>query len=916
MRAIRDLEGWYHNGMAADSRPDPDRLLAAIQKEEARQRGGRLKIFLGMAAGVGKTYAMLEAARDQQAAGVDVVIGYIETHRRPETEALVTSFPVLPRQRLDYRGTTLEEMDLDALLARRPQLALVDELAHTNAPGARHPKRYQDVLELLAVGIDVYTTLNVQHIESRADTVRQITGVPIRETIPDSLIEKADSLELIDLSPEDLRQRLAEGKVYLGEQRAETAAQHFFRLGNLTALREMALRLTAERVDHQLQDYMQMQRIAGPWKSSERLMVAISTSALAERLVRWTRRMAYTLDAPWLAVYVETPRPLTDRMQAQLARTLALARELGGEVVTIAGEDIPTELLRVARQHNVTQIVIGKPVRSVWLDLIWDRFLVNRLIHQSGDIDIYVVTGKTDEPAPPAGPRPRRAGPGPGLSSSPRHYLLAVGAVAAMALVNALALPYIGYRAVALLLLFTVSTLGLVLGRGPVLVAAALSAVVWDFFFIPPRFTLIISTVEDVLLMGMYFIIALVIGTLTTRLRAQAQTLQSREERTAALYALAHEVASAVTMEDVLRVAVKQIGQVFEAGVAFLLPGAGGSSLAAEPHSASTLPVSEKEYSVAAWVFQNRRAAGRGTDTLTLAEARYLPLVTPAGIVGVMGVRWAGAQGLSFDQETLLETFASQVALAVERETLEAAADQAALLAESEQLYRTLLSSISHELRTPIAAILGAVGGLSDSETGRRPEIRAALAEEIRAAAERLSRLVENLLDMTRLEAGRLRPRLEWCDVADLVGVVMKRARPLLARHTVLEDVAPNLPLVRLDFVLMEQALMNLLHNAAVHTPPGTRVRVAAQVEGEYLALRVADRGPGLSPEMLPRLFEKFYRGPGAPPGGVGLGLSIARGLVEAQGGTLAAENRANGGARFTVWLPLGTPPAPPPEAP
>jgi two-component system, OmpR family, sensor histidine kinase KdpD len=901
---------------ADDHRPDPDALLAAIQKEEARQQYGQLKIFLGMAAGVGKTYAMLEAAHDQQAAGVQVTIGYIETHKRPETEALLAGFEIIPRRRLEYRGTLLEEMDLDAVLTRHPQLVLVDELAHTNAPGVRHPKRYQDVLELLDAGIDVYTTLNVQHLESRADTVQQITGAVVHETIPDSIIEKANGIELIDLAPEELRQRLAEGKVYIGEQRAEVAGQNFFRLGNLTALREMALRLTAERVDQQLRDYMQLKQIPGPWKSRERLMVAVSTSPLSERLVRWTRRMAYNLEAPWLAVYVETARPLTDPLRAQLARTLALARELGGEIITTAGEDIPTELLRVARQHNVTQIVIGKPVRSVWLDLIWDRFLVNRLIHSSGNIDIYVVTGEEDETKPREKPAAHRrlAFLDPQFRSAPRDYFWAAAAITVVAVISGGLLPMIGYRAVAMLLLFTVSTLGLFIGRGPVLVAATLSAVVWDYFFIPPHFTLAVSALEDVLLISMYFIIALVVGTLTTRLRGQARTIQNRERRTEALYALAREVASAVTMEDVLSAAVKQTEQVFDAQVAFLLPDENGQ-LASQPHPVSTLSLTEKERSVAVWVFQNRKAAGRHTDTLPLAEARYLPLVTPHGVVGVMGVRWPGPTRLSFEQEMLLETFARQVALAIERETFEIAADQAALLAKSEQLYKTLLNSVSHELRTPIAAITGAASSLLDAQTSNNPAARITLVEDIQAAGERLNRLVENLLDMTRLESGLLKPHLEWCDVSDLLSVVINRERPALGQHEVILDIAPDLPLVRMDYVLMEEALANLLHNAAIHTPPGTRVRMTAKIDGNELGLIVADRGPGLPPEALPHVFDKFYRAPGAPAGGVGLGLSITRGLVEAQGGAVVAENRANGGARFTIRLPLGTPPLPPPEA-
>ncbi|HTY08887.1 MAG TPA: DUF4118 domain-containing protein, partial [Candidatus Edwardsbacteria bacterium] len=557
-------------------RPDPDALLAALKKEEARQCCGHLKIFLGMAAGVGKTYAMLEAARTQRAAGVDLAIAYVETHGRPETEALVTNLPLIPRRQVEYRGARLQEMDLDAVLARHPQLALVDELAHSNAPGSRHPKRYQDVLELLDAGIDVYTTVNVQHLESRADAVRQITGATMLETVPDSILEKADNVELIDLAPDELRQRLAEGKVYIGEQRAEVAAANFFRLGNLTALREMALRLTAERVDHQLQDYMQLKQISGPWKSGERLMVAVSTSPLAERLVRWTRRMAYSLEAPWLAVYVETSRPLSEAMRAQVARTLALAHELGGEVITTAGADIPAELLRVARQHNVTQIVIGKPVRSLWLDLIWDRFLVNRFIHNSGDIDIYLVTAQEKETRPHEARRSRWARWSlfrPQLNSGPRDYLLALGAIVAMAAASTILQPHLGYRGVAVLLLFTVSTLGLVVGRGPVLAAAALGALLWDFFFIPPHFTLAITSPEDILLVALYFIIALVVGTLTTRLRQQTQASQNRETRAEALYALAHEVASAASMDGVLRAAVAQISQVFDAEAVIWLPG-------------------------------------------------------------------------------------------------------------------------------------------------------------------------------------------------------------------------------------------------------------------------------------------------------------------------------------------------------
>ncbi len=882
--------------MLDDRRPNPDALLAALQKQEAAAQRGKLKIFFGMSAGVGKTYAMLEAAQQRRTDGVNVVVGYVETHGRPETEALLQGLPIIPRRKVEYRDVALEEMDLDTILARRPELVLVDELAHTNVPGSRHLKRYQDVLELLDAGIDVYTTLNVQHLESRADTVRQITGIVVRETVPDSVFEAANEVELVDLAPEGLLRRLAEGKVYVGDDRAESAASHFFRQGNLTALREMALRITAERVDHQLQDYMVLKRIAGPWKSRERLMVAVSPSPLSERLVRWTRRMSYTLEAPWIAIHVETSHTLAPEQQERLANVLALADELGAEVVTTWDENVVRGLLRIARERNVTQIVIGKPVRSRWQD--WSSgALVDRLLRQSGDIDVYVVTG---DPAS-AAPHPPRLWPRP--LSWGRQYALTLLVMALVVGLNWLALPLIGYRAVGMVLLFAVSVLAMALGRGPALLAATLSALLWDLLFIPPRFSLTVSAPEDMLMLGTYFTVALITGSLAARLRAQGQAVRRRERRSAALYAFANDVASARTLDAVIQTAAQQIGQAFDAQVAVLLPQPPGQP--GQPHPAGTLALDEKDLSVAAWVYANRKQAGRFTDTLPSAAARYLPLRAPGGIVGVLGVQQRGSERPTLDQETLLETFANQLALVIERNTLDAAAEQAKIVAESERLYRTLLSSVSHELRTPLTAITGAATSLLDPNIGSDFAVRQALSQEINLGAARLNRIVENLLDMTRLESGRLRPNLEWCDVNDLVSIALDRARSDLADHVVIVDVAPDLPLVRMDLGLMEQALYNLLNNAAVHTPPGTRVRITARVEEQELVLSVADRGPGLPLENLERVFAKFYRAPGASGGGTGLGLSIARGLVEVHGGRISAENRSNGGARFTIRLPL-----------
>lgn len=888
-------------------RPNPDALLKAVQKDEAQQGRGKLKIFFGMSAGVGKTYTMLDTAQQLKAEGVDVVVGYVETHKRAETEALLQGLEIIPRQKLEYRGTTLEEMDTDAILRRNPQLVLVDELAHTNCPGARHAKRYQDVIELLEAGIDVYTTVNVQHFESRADAVRQITGITVQETVPDTVLDMADAIELIDLSPDDLRKRLAEGKVYTSE-RIETASNSFFRTGNLTALREMALRLTAEHVDHKLQDYMQVKSIAGPWKSGERLMVAVGPSPFSEQLIRWTRRMAYNLEAPWLAVYVETTNPVSPETQERLAQNLKMARELGGEVVMTSGSDIDQTLIRLAQQRNVTQIVVGKPQSSFFQRLIKGGSLVDKLVRSSGDIDIYVVTGdKAESPS-----QSRFLPSQPIQHSSWKEYAAALAIVSCITALDAIllnAMPWVGYQAVGLTELMAVLLIAVYIGRGPALLAAAISAISWNYLFIEPRYTFEISQIQDIILFALYFVIAIFTGNLTARLRTQERQARYNAERTMALYTLAHETATAINMDDVLRTAVTQIGRVFNAHIAIVLRQ--GEKLAAMPHSSSTLTVDQKEYSVATWSFENGKPAGKFTDTLPLASAQYLPLLTPSRTVGVLGIQTLQDARLSFDQEVLLETFINQVALVIEREFLDEAAEQAAMMHESERLFTTLLNSISHELRTPIATITGASSGLQNANDTARGE----LTQDIQEAAARLNRLVENLLDMSRLDSGRLKLRLDWCDVSEVIGVAVKQVSGCLDDHPLTLQLAPDLPLIQMDFVLMEQVLVNLLDNACNYTPAGTHIEITAALENRELRIRVADNGTGIPSSDLERIFDKFYRLPGTATGGTGLGLSICRGLVEAHGGSLTADNASTGGAVFTIRLPAVTPPPPVKEA-
>jgi two-component system sensor histidine kinase KdpD len=894
-----------------EHRPDSDAPLAAIRREEARQQRGRLKLFFGMAAGVGKTYAMLQAARQQRADGVDVVVGYVETHGRAETEALLTGLEQAPSRSVEYGGVVLAEMDLDAILARAPQLVLVDELAHTNAPGARHLKRYQDVLELLDAGINVYTTVNVQHFESRVDAVRQITGVTVHEKAPDSLLDMADEIELIDLSPDELRKRLAEGKVYTPE-RVEAAANNFFRIGNLTALREMALRLTAEHVDHKLQDYMEVKRIAGPWKSGERLMVAVSPSPYAAEAIRWTRRMAYNLEAPWFAVFIETSAGLSANQRETLAQNLELVRRLGGAVVTATGEDVVEALLRLAQQRNATQIVVGKPLHRRFLDSLRGGSLVDRLIRASADIDIYVVSGRAADNETGA----RSPLTLPQRQSTLHNYSWAFAIIAVVTtgllVIHAL-VPWVSYQAVGLIDLLAVLLIAFYLGRGPALLAALVSAVSWNFLFIQPRFTFEIAALEDIILFLLYFVIALLAGTLTARLRTRERQAQYNADRMTALYTLAHETATAVNMDDVLRTAVEQIGSVFDADVAILLTHEG--QLLRAVHPASTLTLEANDLGVALWVFENDRPAGRFTATLPQATAHFRPLSTPGRTVGVVGIRPQQAGRLAFDQEVLLETFTSQVALVIERELLDEAAEQSVMLRESERLYTTLLNSISHELRTPIATIAGAASSLLDPNTVLNEQARIELTDGIQTAADRLNRLVENLLDMSRLDAGRLQLKLEWCDMGDVIGVALRRLAAVIGERPVAVRVADDIPLVKVDFVLMEQVLVNLLDNACAYTPPGSALAITAEEKGAWVRVDLSDHGPGIAPDALAHIFDKFYRVPGTAAGGTGLGLSIGRGLVEAHGGTLTAQNRPEGGMTFSIRLPKTAQPPPVQEA-
>jgi two-component system sensor histidine kinase KdpD len=895
----------YAKPVSELERPSPDALLAAIQANATRAQSGRLKVFLGMSPGVGKTYAMLEAAQRELKAGRDVAIGYVETHGRAETDALTLNLPLIPRRSVEYRGVALTEMDLDAVLARRPQLTLVDELAHTNAPGSRHPKRWQDVRELLDAGLDVFTTLNVQHIESRAELVRQITGATIQETVPDSILDTAE-FELVDLPPGDLLRRLAEGKVYVTD-RAAAAVTSFFREGNLMALREIALRLAAEHAGQEVREFLAARQNPDAWKTGQRLLTAIGPSPMSEPLARWTRKLADSLGAPWLAVHVDTGLPLQPADQARLEKNLALARELGAEVIATTDRDIVAAVLRVARQHNVTQIVVGKPTGWRVVDLFRGGSMLSRLIRESGNIDVLCV--RAEHEGETVAPSPFRLNWHWATRSTPAQYTSAVIAVALTTALNLIFREKTGPYAASLVYLLVVVGLGLFVGRGPALLAATGSALLWNLLFLPPLYKLTIGSPEDALVFMLFFAVALVTGQLTSRIRAQGVAEREREERATALYLLTRSLAEAKDPAELLAVAVRLLGETFRADVAVLLPeGNGKKDLV--PYPFGTLAISEKDEGVAAWAFNNAKPAGRGTDTLTSAAALFLPLSTPAGRLGVAGLKFRDGRVLSPAEQNLLDSFIRQIALVLDRARLRDAEASAALLAESERLGRTLLNSVSHELRTPLAAITSAASGLRDA--GPLNSAQHALVAELDEAAARLNRLVRNLLDLSRLEAGLVRPKPDWHDLRDVVQLALQSLGKALEQHPLTLDLPPDLPPVKLDMALTGQILVNLLNNAAVHTPAGTAIELQARLEPGCLVLEVADHGPGLPAGDLSRLFDRFQRGPDAAPGGTGLGLSLVKGFAEAQGGAVAAANRPGGGALFAVRLPLAKlPPVP-----
>jgi len=876
-----------------NDRPNPDELLAELAREEEKSKRGKLKIFFGMCAGVGKTYTMLQAAHAEKKKGNDIVIGYVETHNRKETADLVKGFEIISRKKIEYKSTFVEEMDLDSIIARKPQIVLVDELAHTNAPGSRHAKRYQDVQEILEAGINVFTTLNVQHLESRTDTVAQITGVIIRETLPDFIFENSDDVELVDLTPDELLQRLTEGKVYAPE-RSKEAVNNFFRKGNITALREMSLRIVADRVDNQLHDYMQNKRIKGPWKSGMHFLVAIGSSPSSAGLLRWAKNFSYALGANVDALYVETSQRLTLRDREQLDANIALAKELGFKVRIVTNDDLVNAIVTYAQKENITHIIVGKSrFRSVRSLLKLGNF-VNRLIKYSGNIDVYILGSDT-----PVEDKINIKANIPPFTSHVRQYLTVSLIVALTSVLSYLVRDIVGYQVVSVLLLFMVSLLALFYGTGPVLFAATASALIWDYFFIPPQFTILIQKPLDILLLFMFFIVALVNGTLTSRVRRQEQRIRMREERTSALYQLTKDLNSISGYEDVLTVATDYINRYFRVDSCFVVKN-DLNQLEEKNGGNSEIHLSDNEMSIVSWVQKNSVKAGKFTNTLPSSEYTFYPLVGSNGNLGVIAVKQATV--FTHGEEQFWESSLAQIIGKYERELLRTAARKTYIISESEKLYKTLFNSISHELRIPIATIMGSSETLLVSDLAE--PIQKELYSEINIASVRLNRLVENLLNMSRIESGRITPRLDWCDVQDLVNSVSESLKNELEHYIFSVTIANDMPLVYVDFGLMEQILHNLILNATQNIPVGTKIELKISTYDEQLIIHVADRGKGFPESELGSVFDKFYRGKSAKAGGTGLGLSIVKGFVEAQKGTVTASNSQHGGAVFTIKIP------------
>ncbi|KJV26221.1 sensor protein KdpD [Aquitalea magnusonii] len=887
-----------------DTRPDPDALLDAIKQDELAAQRGRLKIFFGACAGVGKTFAMLSAARVRQQEGCKVLVGVVETHGRKETEAQLHGLEVLPLTQIEYKGRSLAEFDLDSALARQPQLILMDEFAHSNVPGSRHSKRWQDVEELLAAGIDVYTTLNVQHLESLNDVVGQITGIVVRETLPDHVFDQAAEVALVDLPPDELLARLAAGKVYLAHQ-AERAVKNFFRKGNLLALRELALRRTADRVDAQMRAYRADQSIKPVWHARERLLICVGHGPGTEKLVRSGKRLAASLDADWIAVFVETPelQRLSESKRSRIMKGLKLAQELGAETTVLGGSDLAATLLAYARTRNVSKLVVGKSsVRK--LQRLWRRPLLEQLSRQANDVDVYVVAHELEDGQPQQNDGFNSLLFGEASRQQQRHgYVAALLSCLLTTGLASLLTPFFELSNVVMVYLLAVVLVAVRFGRGPGVLASFLAVATFDFFFVPPRMSFSVSDTQYLLTFAVMFAVALIISQLAARLRFEANIATYRERRTRALYELGRELAAALTANQIIDIAVSRLQPLFNASIVLLTPNS-QEQLRAENDSTA-----QADLGVAQWVYDKQQAAGLGTQTLPSNAMLYLPLKAPMRNRGVLAVLPEQLDQVFLpEQQRLLETCAAQIALALERVHYVEVAQDAIVAMESERLRNSVLSVISHDLRTPLTTLVGLSSLLAEGQVDARKQ--ASIAQSIQEESLRMNHLVTNLLDMARLQSG-VKLNKAWQLLDDVVGSALRACQRNLQGHQLEVALASDLPVLEYDAVLIERVLVNLLENAAKYTPPGSHITLLAQPEGATIRVCVQDDGPGLPSGLEQKLFDKFSRGNSeSTTPGVGLGLAICRSIVEAHGGQITASNRQPHGAAFCFTLPVSQMPA------
>lgn len=884
-----------------DARPNPDALLAAVQEQDVNQRHGSLKIFFGYAAGVGKTYAMLESARREKAQGRDVVVGYVEPHGRRDTEALLEGFESVPLLELEHRGVRLNEFDVDAAIARHPDLILVDELAHTNAEGCRHEKRWQDIQELLAANINVWTTLNVQHIESLNDIVGQITGVSVRERVPDSVFDVADDLELVDITPEELLVRLKAGKVYVPEL-AERALQNFFQKGHLAALRELSLRQTARRIHTDVELARQSRAALQPWATSERLLVCVGPSPSTSRVVRTAKRMAMALDAPWIAVSIDrTDVSANVKAQGQISQHFRLAESLGAEPVTLVAQNVAQAILKFARERNVTKILIGKTKQPHWRAWL-GRNVVDELLEHSGDIDVYVISGQKDKQANV-----------PSSTANSRLDIFAYLKSTAVVAVSTAVAQVFRVMQVAeaeantvMLFLAAVAWTAFRYGIGPAIYASILAVLVFDFFFVPPLYTFAIADTQYILTFLVMLAIGIVISTLTTRLKRQMENAHRRERRNSVLYELGKQLSSIYGQVFLVSATGEKLKEMFGGEVAIYLNQANNNPelIFGSDTSIAKSPVS---IATANWVSQREQMAGAGTNTLPNAVALFIPIKGSRSTLGSIAVRVAQDDNLlDPEQRHLLEACANQLALALERDGLAVEAADAAIAAQTEQLRSSLLSGVSHDLKTPLAVIAGASSSLLHNET-LEESTRRQLLETVSDEAARLNRLLENLLQMSKLDSGAAKPNMQWHVLEEIVGSALRRTECLLQGHQVTVELPADLPLLHCDELLIEQVFINLFENAAKHTPTGTSIVVRAAVDGDWLRIWMADDGPGIPAGAEQKIFEKFYRSSQTTDGGrgSGLGLAICRAIIDVHGGSITAENSPSGGSTFVIRMPL-----------